>query len=125
MREEIEVEVGGWEHDCCGPAYERDARASFTAYGEGSRYSESRHHEDDTDIVELRGRVADLFVVAEDGTRVPVQRIPSGSAICGFDDHDDGHLEAPWTGEPVDVDSGWFVVVLDRYVPGSSSSSRQ
>ncbi|MFJ3027919.1 hypothetical protein ACIPEQ_03675 [Curtobacterium sp. NPDC087080] len=117
MREEVVVEVGGWEHECCGPAHELDTVASFTALGPGPRYDESRHHETPDGIVELRGRIVALFAVTEHGTRVGVQRIPSGRALRGFDEHDDGHLEAPWTGEPVTVEADHFEVVLDRYVP--------
>ncbi|WP_433928397.1 hypothetical protein [Curtobacterium flaccumfaciens] len=123
MREEVVVVVGGWEHDCCGPAYERQATAAFTAYGRTPRFAESRHHDDPFGITEFRGRVADLFVVAEDGTRIPVHRIPSGRALGGSDPDDDGHLEVPWTAERIEVESDTFEIVVDVHVPGSGSGS--
>ncbi|WNY34143.1 hypothetical protein Q9Q99_00675 [Curtobacterium flaccumfaciens] len=67
--------------------------------------------------------MANLFVIAEDGTRIPVHRVPSGRALGGSDPDDDGHLEAPWTGERIEVESDTFEIVVDVYVPGSGSGS--
>ena len=114
------VEVGDWEHECCGPAYERDAVVELTCLvvagpdGATSRYVESHHglttaHR----TVEFRARVADVRIVHPDGSSEPIRRLPSGQALRGFDDEDDGHLEQPWTGEPVTSDSGRYLVTVE------------
>lgn len=117
MPEPVVVLVGGWEHECCGPAV---AIGDVVKYGvvpaDGARrFGEVRH--DDARTQTIRGRVTDLYAVGRDG-RVAIERVPSGSAICGNDEDDDGRLEARWTGQPVDVE--WdgeteFEVVIDPY----------
>ncbi len=42
----------------------------------------------------------------------PVLRLPSGRALRGFDDHDDGHLEDPWTGEVIATGTEEFLVTV-------------
>jgi len=49
-----------------------------------------------------------------DGTVDPIARLPSGRALRGFDEGDDGHLERPWTGDPVVNDSSRFLVTVVR-----------
>jgi hypothetical protein len=116
----IVVEVGGWEHECCGPAYERDALAQLTCHivsapdGTAARYVESRHGSASPQTTtEVRGRVVDLHIQHADGSTEPLQRVPSGSALRGVDEDDDGHLEQPWTGVPVTDDSQRYLVTLD------------
>ena len=116
---DIVVEVGDWEHECCGPTYQRDTVVDLTCLvvpGQGhatTRYVESHHglttrHE----TVRLRGRLSDLFIEHPDGSREQIARLPSGRALRGFDDGDDGHLERPWTGEPVVNDSNRFLLTV-------------
>ena len=65
----------------------------------------------------IRGRVVELYAVGPDG-RVAIERVPSGAALRGVDDDDDGHLEARWTGQHVTVaweDDPEFEVVVDPY----------
>lgn len=115
----VVVEVGGWEHECCGPAYEVDTVVRLTCWlvsgggGQEARYVETHHDlasEKGTTLV--RGRVTDIRVVHRDGSTEPVMRVPSGKALRGFDDLDDGHLERPWTSEPVVNDSGEFRLTI-------------
>ena len=113
------VEVGDWEHECCGPSYERDTVVEVicrvvSGRDEGvTRYRES-HHDLTTqhDTIRVRGRVADICIQHLDGSIEQIERLPSGRALRGFDDDDDGHLEQPWTGEPVTYDSNMFLVTI-------------
>jgi hypothetical protein len=116
------VEVGGWEHECCGPSYERDAVVTCTCAvvpddDSPARYVESHHDvATDQETVVVQGRVVDIHVRHADGSVEQIHRLPSGRALRGFDEHDDGHLEKPWTGEPVRGDSGEFLVTVARDV---------
>ncbi len=109
------VEVGGWEHACCGPAIERHQLVDLSclrvlALDGESNLSES-HHDMETGI-RVQGRVRDIQVVRLGQPAQPVLRVPSGQALRGFDDGDDGHLEDPWTGELL-PDGDDFVLVID------------
>ena len=111
---DVEIEVGGWEHECCGEAIERnqvvdmdclrfvgaDGQVRLSAASHLSR-SERR----------VRGRVRDLQVLRPGQPAQPVLRVPSGRALRGFDPEDDGHLEDPWTGEPVPDGEDFLVTV--------------
>ncbi len=113
MRRLVEI---GWDHECCGPAYERNLVVELTcrrAPGHGTdRYVEVRHAADERDLVRVRGRVLNLFIVHPDGSAEEIDRLPGGDALLGFDGHDDGHLERPWTGEPVVADSHRHLVEI-------------
>ena len=111
------VEVGGWEHECCGEAIERNQLVdlqcvSYTAQGGPSRLAETHHGLDLPLMERVRGRVVDLQVVLGGGALQPVLRIPSGTALCGVDETDDGHLEDPWTGEVIPSESAEFLVTV-------------
>jgi hypothetical protein len=113
------VEVGDWEHECCGPAYERDAVVEIGCVvvpgrgGATTRYVESHHDlSSGSDTTSVRGRVVDICIQHPDGSTEQIARLPSGRALRGFDDEDDGHLERPWTGEPVSYDSNTFLVTV-------------
>ncbi|MFJ7286779.1 MULTISPECIES: DUF6578 domain-containing protein [unclassified Curtobacterium] len=115
MPEPVVVLVGGWEHQCCGlPVEIGDVVEYGVVSADGARrFAEIRH--DTVPNQRIRGRVTELFAVGRDG-RVAIDRVPSGRALRGFDDDDDGHLEARWTGQPVTVE--WdgdpeFEVVVD------------
>jgi hypothetical protein len=115
----IVVEVGGWEHECCGPSYERDSVVSISCLvipgpqGAADRYVASRHglatgHR----TSEVRGRVVDLRIEHPDGSTEPIGRLPSGGALRGGDEEDDGHLEHPWTGDSVTRDSDRYFLTI-------------
>ncbi|WP_439690637.1 hypothetical protein ACRQ4C_07090 [Curtobacterium sp. SP.BCp] len=115
MPEPVVVEVGGWEHLCCGGAVEIGDEVEYpVVQADGARrFAEVRHGTVRTQTI--RGRVVDLYAVGRSG-RVAVERIPDGRSLRGFDEDDDGHLEARWTGQPVEVE--WdgdpeFEVVVD------------
>jgi hypothetical protein len=117
MAELVVVVIGGWEHECCGPAVEiGDVVEYGVVSADGARRFEEVRH-DTVPSQWIRGRVVELFAVGREG-RVAIERVPSGSAMCGNDEDDDGHLEARWTGQPVEVE--WdgeteFEVVVDPY----------
>ena len=114
---DVVVEVGGWEHACCGEAIERDQVVDFRCIRfprpDGSLQLIESHHEVGVPAVDrIRGRVAHLEVVQADGTAQPILRVPSGAALRGFDDDDDGHLEDPWTGDLVASGGEEFLVTV-------------
>jgi len=113
------IEVGGWEHECCGPSFERNSTVEVSCLNlpgpdpSTTRFVES-HHEvaARSNAVTYRGRVADLAIVHSDGSVESLHRLPSGRALCGRDSDDDGHLEQPWNGQPVIRDSDQFLLTL-------------
>ena len=112
---DVVVEVGGWEHACCGPAIERNQLVDLgcvpvVAADDEVQFSET-HHELEPET-RVQGRVRDIQVVRLGQPAQPVLRLPSGAALRGFDDGDDGHLEDPWTGELL-PDGFQFLVVVD------------
>ena len=107
--------VGGWEHDCCGEAIERNQLVDLLCIGHTGqdgrmRLIETRH--DNPSGERVRGRVTEIQVVSDGGTTQPILRVPSGRALRGFDDGDDGHLEDPWTGDVITSESRNFLVTV-------------
>jgi hypothetical protein len=114
---DVVVEVGGWEHECCGEAIERNQLVDFRCIRyerpDGQiRLIETHHGLDVPADARVRGRVTEIQVVQESGTARPVLRVPSGRALRGFDDRDDGHLEDPWTGDGMASESREFLVTV-------------
>lgn len=111
----VTVEVGGWEHECCGPAIERDDVVDLGCLrwrdANGQVQLIETHHDSPIET-RVRGRVVDILVLAEDGSSTPVLRVPSGAALRGFDEEDDGRLETPWSGEPVNESNTRFLVIV-------------
>ncbi|MPQ99576.1 hypothetical protein GB931_16960 [Modestobacter sp. I12A-02628] len=113
---DVVVEVGGWEHECCGEAIERDQLVDFSCipYPDPDgrlRLIESHHGGLDVAAdVQVAGRVTDIQVRCAGGAIPAVLRVPSGRELCGLEDGDDGHLVDPWTGEPVTTTSREFLV---------------
>ncbi|MGY5882792.1 hypothetical protein [Modestobacter lacusdianchii] len=113
---DVVVEVDGWEHECCGGSIERDQLVDLTCIcstGPDGRTRLTETHHGGLDVAadeQVRGRVTDIRVGQGAGAWLPVLRVPSGRALRGLDDADDGHLEDPWTGEVVTSDSPVFRV---------------
>jgi hypothetical protein len=111
------VEVGGWEHECCGPSFERDSVVELTCVvipGTGptlARHVETHHGlETARQQATIRGRVVEIAIQHPDGSVDQLERLPSGRALRGFDEHDDGRLQRPSTGDPVVADSEHFLL---------------
>ncbi len=113
MKVVVEIDVG--EHQCCGDAIELSQLVDLPC----TRWQDSdgriRLLEAFHGIpveTRARGRVTDLAAVFDDGSSLPIARVPGGAALRGFDEHDDGHLEAPWTGELIDGVGRAFLVTV-------------
>lgn len=113
------VEVGSWEHECCGEAIERDAPVDLTCLrrrdDEGQITLTETHHDLEPDV-RILGRVRNIHVIRAGRWLEPVLRVPSGRALRGVDPDDDGHLETPWTGEPL-AGGGDFLVEVHTTQP--------
>lgn len=115
---DVVVEVGDWEHECCGEAIERNQLVNFqcvryTGPDGRTRLAESHHGGLDVQSdARVQGRVMWIALVREDGTTQPILRVPSGEALRGFDRDDDGHLEDPWTGDVITSESRDFLVTV-------------
>ena len=112
----ILVEVGGWEHECCGAALERRSEVTLTCISPGERsdggdlgYST---HGIKSPVYRCTGYVLDLWLVDEAGHRQPIQCDPSGQALRGFDESDDCAIRAEPTGEIIAAHNGRFLVRL-------------
>jgi hypothetical protein len=115
---DVVVEVGGWEHECCGEAIEQDQLVDFQCIrytGPDGRLRLAESHHGGLSVAadeRVHGRVIEIQVVQEDGTAQSIHRVPRGRALRGYDDGDDGHLEAPWTGELIPSRSLEFLVTV-------------
>jgi hypothetical protein len=114
---EVVVEVGGWEHECCGEAVERNQLVDLPCIRyqgpDGQLHLVESHHEVDVPADQrVRGRVTEVQVVGDGGFARPVLRVPSGRALRGFDPDDDGHLEDPWTGDVISSEAEEFLVTI-------------
>lgn len=115
---DVVVEVGEWEHLCCGEAIERNQLVDlqcirYTRPDGRVRLVETHHGGLDVHAAaRVQGPVRWIEVVHDGGTTQPILRVPSGEALRGFDRDDDGHLEDPWTGEVTSSDSRDFLVTV-------------
>lgn len=112
-RVDVQVQVGGWEHECCGDAIERgqvvDLDCQRIMGDDGLMHlSAGRHSPAERRV---RGRVRAVEVVRPEAASQPVLRVPSGLALRGFDPDDDGHLQNPWTGQAVEPGEVFLVTV--------------
>jgi len=114
---DVVVEVGGWEHQCCGPAIERDQLVDLgclrTTGSDGQATLTETHHHLEAEV-RVRGRVHDIQVLDPGDTSRParsLQRLPSGRALRGFDPDDEGHLQEAWTGTPLPPAEGFRLLV--------------
>lgn len=114
---DVVVEVGGWEHECCGPAIERNQLVDFeciryTGPGGDVHLTETHHGLDVPAGERVSGRVLDLQVVQDGGDSLPILRVPSGPALRAFNEDDDGHLEDPWVGDVIPLRGTEFLVTV-------------
>ncbi len=95
----LEVEVGGWEHDCCGPELLRFTSVEWTVIPvAGGPFVETHHGMDETEglkVIEVVGTIVELEAIDRDGSRTPITRIPSGRALRGMDEDDAGDAHRP------------------------------
>jgi hypothetical protein len=61
----------------------------------------------------VTGRVVGVEVGSAGGEFVETRRLPSGRALRGFDDKDDGELADPATSGSLDIDPDECIVILD------------
>ncbi|MGY1828312.1 MULTISPECIES: DUF6578 domain-containing protein [unclassified Blastococcus] len=121
---DVVVEVGGWEHECCGDAIERGQLVDLRCIrheGPDGRMRLVVSHHGGLDVPadeRVRGRVTEIRVVRGGGPAQAVLRVPSGQALRGFGEEDDGHLEDPWTGEVVSPAGSEFLVTVAVVLPG-------
>ena len=112
---DVVVQVGGWEHECCGEAIERNQLIDLSCVRRTAKDGQSRlvwASHDTPGEEQIQGWVTELHVMLDGGAAQPILRVPSGQALCGFDDEDDGHLEGPWTGEVITSRTGQFLVTV-------------
>lgn len=109
------VEVGGWEHECCGAAYERGQLVDLNCVsylgGDGRNCFSEVHHVTVPDR-RVRGRITDIAMVLDDGSTRAILRLPSGAALRHFDDDDDGLLRDPWSERLVGEISSEFILTV-------------
>ncbi len=111
------MEVGGWEHACCGAAIERNQLVDFQCFRlegpeGGLRLMESHHGGLDVPPGErVRGRVTEIQVVQEDGDAPSILRLPSGQELRAAEEADESLLEDPWTGEVIPL-GDWFLITV-------------
>ena len=111
---EIVVEVGGWEHECCGAAIGRDDVVTFACIPRTQDDGQVRLIESHHDLgasTQVHGRVIDIHVVESGATR-PILRLPSGAALRGGRTDEDAHLQDPWTGQVITSPSSDFRVTV-------------
>ena len=113
----LEVEVGGWEHACCGPELERFVNVKWTVIpvADGP-FVETHHGLDESEglkVVEVVGTIVELEAVERDGSRTPITRIPSGRALGGMDAEDAGDVIELHTDRVVDVSDERFIAIIE------------
>ena len=110
----LEVEVGGWEHGCCGPELVRFTRVEWTVtVAPDGRLVETHHDLEDLDVTTVTGTIVDLEALSAGGSRARIARVPSGSALGGMDGADPGEVVELHTDRPVDVSGNRFIVTVD------------
>jgi hypothetical protein len=109
----VRVNVGGWEHECCGDAVQRGDRVRWTCIvtADGSLH-ETHHDLGGLKTVPIQGTVVDIELVSADGGRKGIERLPSGRALRGFDDDDSGVVRERASGEVIDPLGNGFLITL-------------
>ncbi len=80
----VEIEVGGWEHECCGDPIAGNDFVDWAYLIDADGVRQETHHETRAITGRVRGRVAEIDLLV-DGSRVAVDRVPSGAALSGLD----------------------------------------
>jgi hypothetical protein len=116
---QIRVDLGGWEHDCCGDAYEindvvtKDLYLPFSGtLSGGADYMES-HHQHLSGGVSVTGRVVGIEVAGPDGQYVAVTRLPSGADLNDLNEDGSDAVVELATGNVLDIEPDEYIVILD------------
>lgn len=112
---QIIIDAGG-EHSCCGPEVTRYQRVQWTYLTTPDGQFFQVVHSAEEPVSEVEGTVIDIEFIRADGSRVRVERIPSGDAVSGNDPHDDAEIITIYSEELIDpsIDEKLeFVVTLD------------
>ncbi|GAA1957139.1 DUF6578 domain-containing protein [Agromyces allii] len=111
----VEVFVGGWEHACCGESLRRGDAVEWTCIIESDGSVHETHHDlDGLRVTRVEGTVVDLRYVPRTGESTRIEHIPSGRALSGFDEHDEGKLFAIESDDVLTATSETFVVVVEQ-----------
>jgi hypothetical protein len=104
------------EHTCCGPEVTRYQRVRWVYLTTPDGQFFQVVHTVDAPVAEVEGTVVDIEYIRADGSRIGVERIPSGAAFSGNDPQDDAEIITLYTEEVIDQSSDEtmeFVVTLD------------
>lgn len=111
------MEVGGWEHACCGRAVERNELVDFECFpheepDDRVRLIESHHGGLDVPTSErIRGRVTEIQVL-QDEDALSILRVPRADEMHTAEEADLHPREDPWTREPIPPRSWEFLVTV-------------
>ena len=101
---DVVVEVGDWEHECCGSAIERDQLVDFrctrsTGHG-GQVHLVETHHDTGVEPEDrVQGRVVDIRLVHAGGA--PEVCLPPMTRCSRSWDHSsEGGVRSPWPTSP-------------------------
>jgi hypothetical protein len=115
----IRVDLGGWEHECCGRAYEVGDDVTMTLYlpmggtlSGDADYMES-HHVLLIGGSDVRGEVVGVEALGPDGVFVSVIRLPSAAEISDDCSPDSSRFLNDVTGKDLTNEPDEFIVVLD------------
>ncbi|GAB2711199.1 hypothetical protein BKA24_002877 [Microbacterium marinum] len=110
----IEIEVGDWEHDCCGPEVRRHTEVRWTVIpAVDGPWTETHHDLTGIKTVVVAGTVVELEALQEDGSRIPITHLPSGPSLRKMGSGDRGDIIELHTGRVVDRSEGGFIVTVE------------
>jgi len=109
---QIEVSVGGWEHECCGAAISRTDIVTWQVFRHRGELIET-HHGLELATVTISGFVVDVRARFNDNEVIEIDRLPSAAALSGNDEHDDGVLVTAWTEIALERRTEEFLVRLE------------
>lgn len=104
------IEIDRWSHDCCGEELSQGMRVTLNCrlpVGYDLLRSVdlvADSHSGNLPFISCTGDVVQITMTDDHGTPQPIQRLPSGRALRGFDDLDDGAIQSADTGNLVDRD---------------------
>lgn len=111
---EITVDVGDWDHACCGDAFALDDIVTWEIFIPrdakplGSEYVQTRHGRLEG-RVPVTGRVVAIAATRADGSATMLGAVPSGRALRGFEEYE---LREQYTDVVIDEEIHDFVVTL-------------